>query len=168
MLLVTMCTFMSVAQAAQNIALPVNWNQGAINWNQLQSLFNQNPGYNQFNIHFPNGYTWNADVNQVNSLYSTYANHAQSIGYKGNVPPLSFSSLSGKNSISGNGATISLNRISQDMASATQNLMNELDYQKYALASYLPDWLKKLIVMACDGFMVLYDFALQQIQQWIG
>lgn len=154
------------AGAAQNGTLPVNWQQGNISWEQLQALFNQNPGYNQLNIHFPNGYVWNAEAGRLRDLYSSYSQHARAIGYNGAIPGLSFSSSAAGTGIPG-GTTVPISRITSDMQAATQSLMNELDYQKYHLASYLPDWLKQLITTACNGFMVLYDFAVEELKKWL-
>lgn len=152
--------------AAQNRPLPINWQQPDISLQQVQALFNQNPGFNQFNIRFPNGYMWNAQLNQINSLASSYTQHAQSIGYRGNVPDLSFSSLSNPLRMDGR-MSVPLQRLNQNIDAVTQNIMDELNYQKYELANYLPNWLKNLIVMACDGFMILYDFAVEQLSTWM-
>ncbi|HEU5047625.1 MAG TPA: hypothetical protein VFT64_07270 [Rickettsiales bacterium] len=163
----TLMLALAPAIQAMQPALPVNWPQNSISWNQLQALMAGNPGYNQFNIRFPNGFVWNADAGTVQNLYNAYTQHAQTLGYAGNnIPALVFSSLNNASRLTGGAMTVPLNRITQASQSTMQNIMNQLDYEKYHLASYLPDWLKNIIVMICNGFSILFDTMADEFHQW--
>ncbi len=151
------------AHALQNKSLPVNWRQDSIDWSQLQSLFSQNPGFNQFSIKFPNGVMWNVNPLQLQGIYNAYVQHAQVINLRGGAPELTFSSLKSGHGKKNGVTTIPINNVMNNMEAAKQDMLNQLDYQKYRLASYLPDWLKKIIVITCNGFERLWDFLMEKI-----
>lgn len=154
------------APAMAATTMRLNWNQNSISWNQLQNVFNQNPGINQFMLHFPNGANWNINATEMEEIYNGYRLKAENAIHTGTLPTLMFSSMA-THPISGHGiTTIPINNAVTDMQLATRNMLDELTYEKYHLAEYLPDWLKKVISLICIGFGEMYDVVITYLKKW--
>ena len=152
-------------------SLPIPWQQSSITLGQLQSLVSQNPGQ-QLQIQFPNGMNWNVNQSAVQSLYNQYSQKASSLGIK-QLPDLSFSSVEDAARNAGGQVTIPIQKAVGDMQSQlnsalnqVQNKENELRDQANGYLNSLPNWLKVLIQAIINGFMVLYDFARDQVKGW--
>jgi hypothetical protein len=154
------------AMAASRAALPLNWQQNNISWNQLQTIFNQNPNINQFTIHFPNGTNWNINATEMEGIYNNYLQKALPMAGNGPLPTLMFSALNSKTTNAHGVTTIPVRNALDNMQLATRNMLDEINYEKYHLAEYLPDWLKKMITLIFSGFSQMWDFAVTQIKKW--
>lgn len=143
--------------------LPVNWQQSNINWDQLENLFTQNPAFQRFNIHFPDGFNWNVNEATLMQFHATYASQLAAKGLSGRK--LSFSPHARRASVSGDSVTLPVNMAFDNVEQTASNLMDQITYERYHLAEFLPDWVKKIISTICIGFGVLYDFAVDEIHK---
>lgn len=137
--------------------LPVQWSQDSISLSQLQSLFGQNPGASQFQIQFPNGMSWNVTPAGIQALYSAYSQKAAALGFS-QLPDLSFSSLESTVRNSGM-ATIPVSNAMSIMQQESDAALSALQTQESSFMNSLPDWLKNILQMIANGFMILYNFA---------
>ena len=143
----------NISVAAQNTSVPINWQDENISWSELQSLFTNYPSMNQLNIKFPNGVVWVANENSLTNLYNKLGVTARN---------LSFSSVESDIMHSENSLRLPIAKIQN----ISDGFLRQMQYTQLKLPDYLPNWVKDIIVMICNGFMSLYDFALQEVRKF--
>jgi hypothetical protein len=151
-----------------NAPVPVNLPGNSVNMNQLQTIFNQNPNVSQFAFRFANGANWNVDSNSLLSLFTNYVQQAASLGFRGgNLPNLSFSPLNSTPTLGNGGITLPINGAVNELQTQIRGLLDQINYEKYHLAAYLPDWLKQIITCICVGAGILWDTAVDLMRKWL-
>lgn len=143
-------------------SMNIPWNSSSISMSQLQGIMSQYPGVNQFNLQFPNNTSWSVTPSGLQSMYSNYLQQAQSLGYKGGVPDLSFSSLHDMH-FDANMLTVPIDSLSTSFQSAIDNGLRELRYQQMHLSDALPDWLKEGLLTVWNGIVTICDYIREKL-----
>jgi len=143
------------------LAQDIQWPSNTINLSQLESIFSQYPGINQFNIQFPNQTNWGITPGSVQTLVNNFQQEAQSLGVKGALPDLSFSSLAG-GGLKGGLAQLAINN-SGDLKGQMDDVLRQLRYQTLDLSDALPDWLKQFLLAIYDAVYSGFEFLGQKL-----
>lgn len=155
--------FSSSAHATPKNALPINWQQDSINWDQLQTIFRQNQDVNNFNITFPNGLAWDVDASIMRAMRQAYMHHAQVIGYKiDEIPEMNFSSIEAKYKTNKIMSTIPIEKFADNLQMGEMDMLNELDNEKNGVWQSLPEWLQKFLSLIWDGMVNFWGYITEQ------
>jgi hypothetical protein len=135
----------------------IDWPSDSINLSQLQEIFSKLPGISQFNLQFPNQTNWNVTPEAISSLYNNYLQEAQSVGFTGKLPDLSFSSLN-INALKSGMATFSIGGMMSNAKMQMDQELRQFRYDELHLGSWMPEWMKRTILALYDSLVQAINF----------
>jgi hypothetical protein len=136
----------------------INWPTPVIKFSQIQQILSQLPGVGNVNIHFPNSTSWNVTPDSLQSIYKNYTEEGKFVGYRGQLPELSFSSLSALSNPKAGGATLAISQLMGGSKEQMDQVLHQLREQNLFLGDWMPEWMRRFILAVFDAFMQAMDF----------